>query len=103
MRKPNFGPFQGLEYHLACADAANLPEDYQLTLIQQWMMWCQEQNTIREFKIRAGSQLDPEMMKPVPCFIVEYTLDQTMKTGSVVVETLHLTKEASVCMYVHDT
>jgi len=103
LRKPNFGPFKGLEYFLACEDAANLPENYQSILIQQWMMRQEEMNAVRAFKIRPASQLDPETGKPVSCFVVEYALDQTMKTGSVIVETLHLTKDNSVCMYVHDT
>ena len=103
MRRPNFGPFKGLEYFLACEDAANLSENYQSTLIQQWMMRQEMAGEVRSFKIRPGSRIHPELMKLVPCFLVDYTVDPTTVYESVLVETLHLTKEMAVCMYVHDS
>jgi len=103
--RPDFGPFKGLEYFLACGDAARRDSTGQLALINQWMLMAHQQGEVDKFRIVTASILSPQTMQPVPAWMIEYTTAANggLEAYQVAVKTSHLTKEMAVVMYVHDT
>lgn len=94
-------PFQGLDYFLACGDAARLDSKAQVNLIHQWMHAAMTQGAFDAFKLTECSIIDYAKRATFPVY--EVLIRIGLQSQIHLVDPTHLTKEMSIVMHVHDT